>query len=99
MIELKKADIESIAQYRYSWARRRWFFGGIVVALAVLVVVGLLVPSESSLWLKLAAFLPVFAGLIYGMYRYLRSQDQAIKDFVLQCEADPVLEYRPEPED
>jgi hypothetical protein len=93
MIELKKVDIVNIAARRFAWRMRYKFAGFILGVLAVMVVVALITPATAPLWQKVVRYVPVFAALIYGVYRYARASDKAVKEFVKQCEADPELYY------
>ena len=94
MIELKKADIENVAEARFSWRHRYKFAGFLLGVLAVMVAIALITPDSAPLWQKIARFAPLFAVMIYGAYRFLRAQQKAVKEFVKQCEADPELYYR-----
>ena len=93
MIELSKADIETIAAERY----RRTHVKRFVVAFMLWLAAGfisLLLLRPVTLAVQIVVIAAISGVWFYWFYRYLKVQDKTVKEFVSKCEADPELIYK-----
>lgn len=98
MIKLSKTDLENIAYTRFKSKYDKWFFGGLIVLLGVMLAVGLTMPPAMSTALQIAVLSPFPILFLLGAFYWLRRSQKYTRDFIKDCEADPTFIYQPDKE-
>lgn len=94
-MEITKAEIEEIADRRFTRKHRR-LLGGMVGFLVLFAGLGLGLHLE-SVWLGLATALPVVAGILIAGWFWSKAVNRYAKSLIEECEKNPTLTYVAEP--
>lgn len=95
MVEFDKKDIEAVASNRFMRSHWKLFVGYLVGLVVLMLVIGLMLPTDVALWAKMTVLLtPTLAMYIAGMVWWQRSVKRVTRELIDGCKRTSDLTFR-----